>query len=256
MNRREPIDRSAAGRGAASELASEPASLASDLRAALAIAAKDLRHETRSRAATVATLFFSGVTLVVLAFAVGSDPEVLRRSAPGALWVALAFAGVISAAQSYQNEQADGAFDQLLLYPVPRAAIFVGKLIANWALMALLGALLLPTVAVLYGVPLGGAGVAGALLLAAAVALGTLGFAVIATFYAALTANLQARESLLPVLMFPVVVPILLAAVRATQAIVQSGNADAAGGWVQLIGGFDLAYLVLTTALFRFVVEE
>ena len=94
------------------------------------------------------------------------------------------------------------------------------------------------------------------LLLAAAVLLGTLGFAVIATFYAALTANLQARESLLPVLMFPVVVPILLAAVRATQAIVQSGNAGAAGGWVQLIAGFDLVYLVLTTSIFRFVVEE
>lgn len=230
--------------------------VASDLRAVLAIAAKDLRHEARSRAATVATLFFSAVTLVVLAFAVGSEPEALARAAPGALWVALAFAGVISAAQSYQTEQVDGAFDQLLLYPVPRAAIFLGKLLANWALMSALGALLLPTVAVLYDVPLGGAGAVGALLLVASVPLGTLGFAVVATFYAALTANLQARESLLPVLMFPVVVPILLASVRAAQAIVQSGNAAAAGGWVQLIAGFDLVYLVLTTALFRFVVDE
>ncbi len=238
------------------DTAARAARAPSDLRAVLAIAAKDLRHEARSRAATVATLFFSAVTVVVLAFAVGSDPTVLTRAAPGALWVALAFAGLISAAQSYQTERLDAAFDQLLLYPVPRAAIFVGKLLANWLVMALLGAVLAPVVAVLYGAPLTAAGPGGVLALAGALALGTLGFATIATFYAALTANLQARESLLPVLMFPVVVPVLLAAVRATQAIVLSGNAATAGGWVQLIAGVDLVYLVVTVAIFRHVVDE
>lgn len=224
----------------------------SDLAPVLAVAGKDLRQELRSRAVTVATLFFAAVTLVILAFAVGSDEALLLDVAPGALWVALAFAGVISAAQSYAGEGEEGAFDQLLLYPIPRATIYLGKLIANWLYMAVLAALLLPTTSVLFGLRIGGEWP----LLLLTVALGTFGFALIATFYAALTANLRARESLLPVLMFPVVVPILLAAVRATAALTQLENRDLALDWLQLLVGFDLVYLVTCTAIFRYVVDE
>jgi heme exporter protein B len=223
-----------------------------DLRSLLAIAGKDLRAEARSRAATVATVFFSSVTLVILAFALGSDPDLMRQAAPGVLWVALAFSGVISAAQSYQSDLADGAFEQLLTLPVPRAAVFLGKLAANWVTMTLLGAVLLPVASVLFDAPIG----AGVAPLLATIALGTLGFAVIATFYAALTANLQARESLLPVLMFPVVVPVLLASVRATDAIVTGGDPALATDWIELLAGFDLVYLVVTSAIFHIVVEE
>lgn len=224
----------------------------SDLLPVLVIAGKDLRQELRSRAVTVATLFFAAITLVILAFAVGSDERLLREIAPGALWVALAFAGVISAAQSYAAEGEEGAFEQLLLYPVPRASIYLGKLLANWLYMALLAALMLPVSAVLFGLPLG----RGWPLLLLTLALGTFGFALIATFYAALTTNLRARESLLPVLMFPVVVPILLASVRATSAIAQLENLALAGDWLQLLTGFDLVYLVTCTAVFRHLVEE
>jgi heme exporter protein B len=87
------------------------------------------------------------------------------------------------------------------------------------------------------------------------IAAGTLGFALIAVFYAGLTANLRARESLLPVLMFPVVVPILLAAVRASNALVGSGDLDLAWAWLRLLVGFDLVYAVVCLVLFRFVVE-
>ena len=223
-----------------------------DLRSLLAIAGKDLRAEARSRAATVATVFFSSVTLVILAFALGGDPDLMRQAAPGVLWVALAFSGVISAAQSYQSDLADGAFEQLLTLPVPRAAVFLGKLAANWATMTLLGAVLLPVASLLFDAPVG----AGAAPLLVTIALGTLGFAIIATFYAALTANLQARESLLPVLMFPVVVPVLLASVRATDAIVTGGDSALATDWIELLAGFDLVYLVVTSAIFHIVVEE
>ena len=226
--------------------------MSDDLRAILSIAAKDLRQEWRSRAVTVATVFFSGLTLVVLAFALGRDAQLLREVAPGALWVALAFAGVIAAAQSYQADLADDALDQLLAAPVPRAAVFVGKLLATWATTAALGTLMVPITAVLFDVSF----VGGWWLVVLAVWTGTLGFAIVATFYAAMTANLQARESLLPVLMFPVVVPVLLAAVRATQATVQLDDQGLAVGWIQLLAGFDLVYLVVTTATFHFVVEE
>ncbi len=223
-----------------------------DLLAVLWIARKDLLHETRSKATTVATLFFSALTLVVLAFAIGQDERLLQDAASGALWVALAFAGVISAAQSYQADLEDGAFDQLLTTPVPRAAVYLGKLLANWLFMLVLGLMLLPVTLVLYGASLP----ASWPWLIATLALGTLGFALIAVFYAGLTANLRARESLLPVLMFPVVVPILLAAVRASGALIAADDLELAAGWLRLLVGFDLVYAVLCTAIYHFVVEE
>ncbi|MEX2535321.1 MAG: heme exporter protein CcmB [Trueperaceae bacterium] len=224
----------------------------SDIVPIFVLAGKDLRQELRSRAVTVATLFFAAITLVVLAFAVGANDTLLSEIAPGALWVALAFAGVISAAQSYAAEGEENAFEQLLLYPVPRAALYLGKLLANWLYMVLLAALMLPVTAVLFDLSLGSSWP----LLLLTLALGTFGFALIATFYAALTANLRARESLLPVLMFPVVVPILLASVRATTALTHLENPALARDWLQLLVGFDLVYLVTCTAIFRFMVEE
>jgi heme exporter protein B len=201
---------------------------------------------------TVATLFFSAVTLVVIAFAIGQDARLLREAAMGALWVALAFASVISAAQSYQADLEDGAFDALLTTPVPRPAVYLGKLLANWAFMSVLGLAMLPVTLVFYGAEPGPHWP----WLLPTVALGTLGFALIATLYAGLTANLRARESLLPVLMFPVVVPILLAAVRASGALVGLGDLDLARGWLLLLSGFDLVYVVLCTEMYHFVVEE
>jgi len=226
---------------------------ASELRVVLAVARKDLLQELRSRAATVATLFFSAVTLVMMGFALGREQAVLNLAAPGVLWVALAFAGVISAAQNFQSDLEEGAFEQLLLYPVPRAAIFLGKLLANWLYLTALGALVAPVAFVLFGVELGAA---AWYVVPATLLLGTFGFAVIATFYAGLTANLQAREALLPVLMFPVIVPVMLGAVRATEAVVGRSDAALAGGWLQLLGGFGLVYFVVCSALFHFVVDE
>jgi heme exporter protein B len=223
-----------------------------DLVAVWLVARKDLLQESRSKAVTVATLFFSAVTLVVIAFAIGQDARLLREAAMGALWVALAFASVISAAQSYQADLEDGAFDALLTTPVPRPAVYLGKLLANWAFMSVLGLAMLPVTLVFYGAEPGPHWP----WLLPTVALGTLGFALIATLYAGLTANLRARESLLPVLMFPVVVPILLAAVRASGALVGLGDLDLARGWLLLLSGFDLVYVVLCTAMYHFVVEE
>lgn len=225
--------------------------LLDDVKSIFYVTRKDLLQELRSRAVTVATVFFAGIVLVVLAFAIGPDPLAMREAASGVLWVTLAFAGVISAAQSYQNELEEGALEQLLLYPIPRASIFLGKLLANWLYMMLLGALMIPVTALLFNAPFG----QHWWLLFVTVQLGTLGFALIATFYAALTANLRARESLLPVLMFPVVIPILQAAVRASSLLVGSNDIATARDWLQLLIGFDLVYFVVCSALFHFVTE-
>lgn len=225
----------------------------SDVAVVLAVARKDLLQELRSRAATVATLFFSAVTLVMMAFALGREQTVLTMAAPGVLWVALAFAGVIAAAQNFQADIEEGAFEQLLLYPIPRAAIYLGKLLANWLYLTLLGLLMAPVAFVLYGAELGAG---GWYMVPATLLLGAFGFAVISTFYAGLTANLQAREALLPVLMFPVIVPVMLGSVRATEAMLGSSDLALAGSWLQLLAGFDLVYFVVCSAIFHFVVDE
>lgn len=224
-----------------------------DVGAVLAVARKDLLHELRSRAATVATVFFTSTTLLMIAFALGREEGVLARSAPGVLWVALVFAGVTAAAQSFQADLEDGALDHLLTYPVSRAAVYLGKMLATWAYLGALGLLLAPVATTLYGASVPGAGAAA--LLALTVVLGSFGFATVATFYAAITANLQAREALLPVLMFPVVVPIVLAAVRATESLM-GGAAGPVGDWLLLLLGFDLVYFVACASLFHFVVDE
>lgn len=223
-----------------------------DLRAVLAIARKDLLLEMRSKEVMISTLFFSGLVLVILAFALGPNETALKSAAAGVLWIALAFAGVISASQSYQGELEDNALEQLLLYPIPRATIFLGKLLSNWLFMAALGVLLLP----ISGVVFGAAIFYKLPWLLLVVALGTLGFSLIATFYAALTSNLRARESLLPVLIFPIIIPVILASVRASGEVMLLGDPSETTSWVNLLAGFDLLYLVVCSTIFPFVVEE
>jgi heme exporter protein B len=223
----------------------------SELLSIFVISRKDLLQELRSKAVTVATLFFAAVVIVILAFALSSNRDLMTLAAPGVMWVALAFAGVISAAQSYQNEIEESAYEQLLLFPIPRASIFLGKLLANWLYMTLLGLIIMPVTAIFFNVTL--MRLPWLLLI---IILGTLGFALVATFYAALTANLRARESLLPVLMFPVVVPVVQAAVFATAEIVQNGDLSFVLARVQILLAFDLVYFVVCTALFHFVTEE
>jgi heme exporter protein B len=223
----------------------------SDLVTIFTLTRKDLLQELRSKAVTVATLFFAAVVIVVLAFALSSNRDLMTLAAPGVMWVALAFAGVISAAQSYQNELEENAYEQLLLFPIPRASIFLGKLMANWLYMTILGLVIVPVTALFFNVTL-----KNLLFLLLVIILGTLGFALVATFYAALTANLRARESLLPVLMFPVVVPVIQRAVLATAEIVGQGDIAFIWGHVQVLLAFNLVYFVVCTALFHFVTEE
>ena len=226
-----------------------------DLQYILIIARKDFLQELRSRAVTVATLFFATVVIGILAFALGPDRIIMQRATAGVMWIALAFAGIISATQSYQAELEENAFEQLLLYPISRPTIFLGKLIANWLYMIALSFLIVPVTTLLFNSPL-----IRLPWLFATISLGTLGFSLIATFYAALTANLRARESLLPVLTFPVIVPILQAAVRATNLLLSEtmhpADAEVTLSWLKLLLGFDLVYFVVCTALFHFVVEE
>ncbi len=175
--------------------------LRSDAMVAWAIARKDALAELRGRQAVGSTLFFAGLVLLLFGFALGPDSRRLTDAAPGLLWLAIVFGGLLTVARLHQLEAEDGALEELAAYPVERASIYLGKALAGFGAMLVLGAVLLPVVAVLYGIDLAGAWPA----LVASVVLGAAGFAAVGTFYAGATVRMRAREVLLPLLMLPVI---------------------------------------------------
>jgi heme exporter protein B len=219
---------------------------------ALAIARKDALAELRGRQASGSTLFFAALVLLLFGFALGPDSRRLTEAAPGLLWLAIVFGGLLTVARLHQLEAEDGAFEQLALYPVDRRAIFAGKALAASAAMLVLGGLLLPVVAILYALPIGAAWLA----LIVTVVLGAIGFAAVGTAYAALTVRMRAREVMLPLLMLPIVAPLLLAAVKATAAALTGDPFGELGSWLQLLAGFDVVMLVVGAGTYGFLLEE
>jgi heme exporter protein B len=219
---------------------------------ALAIARKDAISELRGRQAAGSTLFFAALVLLLFGFALGPDAQRLAQAAPGLLWLAIVFGGLLTIARLHQLEAEDGAFEQLALYPVDRRAIYAGKALAGAAAMLVLGGVLLPVVAILYGLPVGLAW----LPLLVAVVLGAIGFAAVGSVYAGLTVRMRAREVLLPLLLLPVVAPLLLAAVKASVAALGGDPLGEAGSWLQLLAAFDVIMLVVGAGTYGFLLEE
>jgi heme exporter protein B len=226
--------------------------LRTEARAALAVARKDALAELRGRQATVSTLFFAAVVLLLFGFALGPDAERLAQAAPGLLWLAVVFAGILAVNRLHLVETDDGALEQLALYPVPRRALYAGKALAGFAVMLVLGTLVLGAVGILFAVDVAAAWPA----LLATVALGAVGIAAVGTFYAGVTVRMRAREVMLPLLMLPVLAPLLLAAVKATAAALAGDPFDELVAWLQLLVAFDLIMLVAGAATYGFLLED
>ena len=219
---------------------------------ALAIARKDAVAELRGRHAAVSTLFFAAVVLLLFGFALGPDAERLADAAPGLLWLALVFAGVLAVDRLHLLETDDGALEQLALYPITRRAIYAGKAIGGFAVMLVLGLVVLGAVGILFAVD-----VAAALLpLLATVVLGAIGIAAVGTFYAGVTVRLRAREVMLPLLMLPVLAPLLLGTVKATAAALAGDPFGELGAWLQLLVAFDAIMVVAGAATYGYLLED
>ena len=226
--------------------------LRAEARVALAIARKDALSELRGRHATVSTLFFAAIVLLLFGFALGPDSARLAAAAPGLLWLAVVFAGLLAVSRLHLLDTDDGALEQLALYPVSRRAIYAGKALGGLAVMLLLGVLVLGAVGILFAVDIGAAW--PALLLT--VILGALGVAAVGTFYAGITVRLRAREVMLPLLMLPVLAPLLLAAVKATAAALAGDPLGELGAWLQLLAAFDVLMLVAGLATYGYLLED
>ena len=212
---------------------------------------KDLVLEARSRDLVVSVIFFGLLLVVVFSFAVKpTTPEMATRLAPGLLWVAFAFAATLAMSRSFVREQEQGGLEGLLVSPVSRDAIFLAKAATSFLFMLLVEAALLPVYAVL----LGFSAFSATLLLA--IVLATVGFALIGTLFSALAAQTRSREIMLPVLFFPIVLPVIIAAVEVTTRAIGGDTLVEVGRWLPLIGVFDALFLVICPWVFSFVVEE
>jgi heme exporter protein B len=220
-------------------------------RRARAIAWKDFTAERRSKAGFNSVVALAVTILVMFGFALGPDAQAIRDAAPGAIWLAVLFAGVLAFNRSYQVELDGGALEQLILYPGSRRAIFAGKLMANFAFVGLMLAIVVVVGVVLFQVRVPAAWPA----LLAILALGAIGLVTLGTFYAAMASRSRAREVLLPLLLFPMLVPVLLAAMEATKALLGGNVMGDAGAWARLLAAFDIVFLVATFLAFESVIE-
>jgi heme exporter protein B len=222
------------------------------LRAAWLVLLKDWRIEWRTRARLTALIFFSLSTLLLFSFAMGPDTNALRAHAPGYLWLALFFASVLSLGESFRVESENQALLGLLLTPVEPRALFLGKVFGNASLLFVLSLLLLPVSVALYDVDLSKA----PLTLISVLLLGSVGISAPGIVYSAISANARARDVMLPLLLFPVLVPLLLATVNATRFCLGPDPQEQLASWLKLLTAFDLIYLSLGFLVFPKVVED
>ena len=212
---------------------------------------KDLLTERRSKETLNALTFFALLLLLLFEFALGADRERLAAALPGLLWLGFILAGLLGVGRSCLAERENDCWEGLLLAPGDKSAIYLGKLAGNFLLMITVEAVLLALFGIFYNVDLWGALPA----LVGVSLLGTLGFAALGTLFAAMTAQVRARELLFPLLLLPVQVPMLLGTVKATEAVLAGQSLGEVGHWLKLLAAADLVYLVVGVLTFEFVLE-
>jgi len=220
------------------------------LRVIAALVWKDLAAELRSRELVGAMLVFALVVLLIFNFALELDAAVRATVIAGVLWVTLTFAGTLGLNRSMAVEMDRGCLDGLLLAPVDRSAILFGKGLGNLVFMLLVAAMVLPLFSALYNVNLLKPG------LLAAVVLGSIGYVTVGTLLAAMSVHARTRDILLPILLFPLVIPVLVAAVRASNGFLQGVPFSEIRPWLSLLVGYDVIFVTASWMVFEFVVEE
>ena len=219
-------------------------------RDAALVAGKDLRVEARSRIGLNQVVPFALLVLILFAFALDPDRAALAGAAPGLFWVTVVFSAVLAVQRSFAIETSGGTADALRLSGLDSGGVFVGKAVAVAAQLAVLEAVLAAGVAVLYGAPLHGP----ALLVASAV-LATVGLAAAGTVYGVIAAGLRVRDTLLPLLVLPVLAPVVLAATRAWEAALDGAPGDG-WPWVRLLAVFAAVYVAFGVTAFGPLLEE
>ncbi len=226
------------------------AALAGYARAVAAVVWKDLAAELRSKELLNAMVVFSLLVILIFNFALELDPATRRTAAPGVLWVTFVFAGTLGFNRSLAQEKDRGSLDGLLLAPVDRSALYFGKAAGNLLFMTIVEAILLPVSAVLFDLPLLHP------LLLLVVVLGTVGYAAVGTLLASMAVHTRGRDVMLPILLFPVALPLLMAAVRASSAILAASGWEEIAPWLSLLVVYDVIFIAIALMVFEQLVED
>jgi len=211
---------------------------------------KDLAAERRSREVLSSMLVFALLAVIIFVFSFEFAANLQKEAFAGTVWVSLCFAGTLGLTRSFSLERENEALSGLLLTPVDRSAIFFGKALANWLFILVMSIILVPAAGFFFGLNPFHWALLGVLLL------GTLGYSLSGTFLSAITSRLHNRELYLPLLLFPILIPLLLAAIRATGAILNGGAPGELGTWLLLISGYDILFVAVGLLLFEIVVAD
>ena len=221
------------------------------MRELVAALRKDLLLQWRTRAQIVAIFLFGTTALLLFSFAVGPNSAALRFHAAGFLWLGLLLSSTLALAESFQSEMEERGLEGLLLLPASPIALYYAKAIANCLQLVVLGAGLVPVMVILYD-----AGTLRLFALLGVIVLGAAGLSAPGTLYAAMTSQARAKATLLPLLLFPLVVPVLLAAVKATSLLILGDPMGQLRPWVALLVAFAVVHWTLGGLLFERVVED
>ncbi len=218
----------------------------------LSITVKDLISETRAKKLVPAMLVFSLTIIIIFNFLFEPGTQNLESLAPGFLWVAFSFAGMLGLARSFSAEQEQGGLRGLMLAPMDRSAIFLGKLLSNLVFLFMVEFISLLAFGIFFNVNilplLPGLGVI--------LGLATFGFVTVGSLYSAMASNIRLREILLPVLLFPIIIPLLIAAVRLTAEVLKGQPVGVARGWMNLLIAYDGIFFVVGLLTFEHVIGE
>lgn len=225
-------------------------SLRSYLRALSAVIWKDLAAELRSRELVGAMLVFALLVILIFNFALELDVRTRGTITSGVLWVTFAFAGTLGLNRSMAIEKDRGCLDGLLLAPVDRSAIYFGKMLGNMAFMLIVEAIVLPIYSILYNVNLFEPG------LLIVILLGSLGYVTVGTLLSSMAVQARTRDILLPILLFPVLLPVMIAAVKASTGILQNFEWEEIKTWLNILIVYDVIFIAVAFMVFDFVVEE
>lgn len=212
---------------------------------------KDLLLETRRRESLLAMFFFGTLLLFVFHFAFDIPPERAAEMAPGLLWLAFIFTGTLGLTQLFQAERENHCLDALLLSPIDRAALYIAKVFFNLLLMLLVELVVFPLFGVLFNLDFWN--LLPSLFFVAF--LGTIGFCVLGTLFTAVTLKARSRELLLPLVLFPLMIPVILATVQGMEIILRTGEFQEALPWLRLLLGFDVIFFTAGFLIFEWVIE-
>jgi heme exporter protein CcmB len=217
------------------------------------ITRKDLVIEMRSREILYTTLFFATSCVLVFAFGFVREGQPLSDAAAGILWIAIAFAGTLALGRTFERERQSETLRALMMAPIVRPALYVGKLTGMLLLLAAVEVIVTPLVALMFQAPL----FAYPTLMLGLLVAGTIGFAAVGTLFAAMLVRARSRDVLLPVLLYPITIPVIIAGVRGTAALVQPDvDLPMARAWLSMLVFFDVVFITLALWTFEPVMTE